>query len=76
MLKIQENVDNKIYSTFKIGGSFRYFVEIDKNEIERRFKLNNTIKALGSSKLSKQYEDISILYEKQLLEFGKMRKEI
>jgi len=32
MLKIQENVDNKIYSAFKIGGQFRYFVEIDKKE--------------------------------------------
>ncbi len=31
-MKIQEYVDNKIYSTFKIGGSFRYFVEIDKKE--------------------------------------------
>ena len=51
-------------------------LEIDKNELERRFKLNNTIKALGSSKLSKQYEDISILYEKQLLEFGKMQARI
>lgn len=51
-------------------------LEIDKNELERRFKLNNAIKALGSSKLSKQYEDISILYEKQLLEFGKMQARI
>lgn len=31
-MKIQEYVDNKIYSTFKIGGSFRYFVEINKKE--------------------------------------------
>ena len=28
MLKIEENVDIKNYSTFKIGGQFRYFVEI------------------------------------------------
>lgn len=32
MLAIRENVDNKIYSTFKIGGSFRYFVEINRKD--------------------------------------------
>jgi UDP-N-acetylmuramate dehydrogenase len=38
-MKIQENVDNKIYSTFKIGGSFRYFVEInDKMDIPEAFR--------------------------------------
>lgn len=31
-MKIQEYVDNKIYSTFKIGGSFRYFVEVNVKE--------------------------------------------
>ena len=32
MLNIQENVDIKKYSTFKIGGSFKYFVEINTKE--------------------------------------------
>jgi UDP-N-acetylmuramate dehydrogenase len=32
MQKIQENVDSKMYSTFKIGGNFRYFVEIKEKE--------------------------------------------
>jgi UDP-N-acetylmuramate dehydrogenase len=37
-MKIQENVDSKIYSTFKIGGNFRYFVEIkDKEDIKEAF---------------------------------------
>jgi UDP-N-acetylmuramate dehydrogenase len=32
MLEIQEHVDIKNYSTFKIGGQFRYFVIIQKKE--------------------------------------------
>lgn len=32
MLKIQENVDIKDYSTFRIGGIFRYFIEINSME--------------------------------------------
>jgi UDP-N-acetylmuramate dehydrogenase len=38
MIKIQENVDTKDYSTFKIGGQFRYFVRIkDKEELSQLY---------------------------------------
>jgi chromosome segregation ATPase len=50
-------------------------LEKDKIDLEERIRRNN-IKALESSKLSKQYEDITLLYDKQLIEFGKMRDKI
>ena len=50
-------------------------LENDKAELENRITLSN-IKALDSSKLYKQYENISSLYDKQLIEFGKMRGHI
>ncbi len=39
MLEIKENVDIKSYCTLRVGGQFRYFVEIsDKNDLEEAYK--------------------------------------
>lgn len=41
MLVVKENVDIKNYSTFKIGGHFRYFVDINNNlDIEESVKFS------------------------------------
>jgi UDP-N-acetylmuramate dehydrogenase len=54
MLNIQENICSKNFSTFRIGGFFRYFVEI-KNEKDL-FDLFNTIK------LNDNYNSLPILF--------------
>lgn len=39
MLEIKENVDIKSYCTLRVGGQFRYLVEIsDKNDLEEAYK--------------------------------------
>lgn len=52
-MEIKENVDNSQYSTFRIGGKFKYFVEI--NSIEEL----NLVYAIAKKKL--EYRNLPIL---------------